>query len=65
MRLFDFERLDVVTRLERWFSWGAILFVGLMVVCEMFSHMLAERKNELQSLPGPFRLSNSISWCQS
>ena len=51
MYLFDLERLDVVTQLERWFSWGAIVFVTLMVICETGSHMLSEKKAQLLGRP--------------
>lgn len=51
MWFIDLERLDVVTRLEHWFSWSAIVFVGLMVVCEGVSHMLSERREQLLSRP--------------
>jgi len=47
----DFERLDVVKRWENWSSIAAIVFVGLMVVCEAAAHWLVARKDDLSSAP--------------
>lgn len=51
MRWLDLERIDVVSELEHAFSWGVIVFVALMVVCETAAHMLTERKERLLSQP--------------
>ena len=51
MWLPDLERIDTVTRLEHFFSWGAILFVALMGVCEGIAHTLTGKKEALLSSP--------------
>lgn len=47
----DLERLDVVDRLQTWFSVLAIVFVGLMVVCEAAAHYLSSKKDNLARQP--------------
>jgi hypothetical protein len=47
----DFERLDVVRRWENRSSLGVIIFVSLMVVCEMAVHWFDRRKDDLTSAP--------------